>query len=1107
MRRNVAMVLLLAAGIVGRYSPAAAALPGSPAWKSARHIPSPLRGGIIPGADQPGSPSIKFTHVFAPLPGRVTPYERPYREDVCLNGLWQFEPVALPKGYKIGSGPPKLPPATPGGWSKTLIRIPSPWNVDSFSAGDGGDFDCFPSYPKSWNAAQMGWLKCRFKIPASWKSKKIYLRFQAVAGDAQIIVNGRNLARHFDNFLPFEVDITHVVRSKGNNELMVGVRRADLFNITGPFRSRFTNPTGSFWGMHIAGIWQDVFLQARPALHVRNVFIQPLVDRNTLDMSVTVTNRTVNPQTFTLGAQVRPWKWLDGKNELTAPESKWTLGKTVLHVTGPRCHLAAGQTGTFTLKTAVDGRLAMWTLESPRLYGVLTVVHQGGRTVDCRYQRFGWRQWSIKGRSLLLNGRPVQLRGDAWHFMGVPEMTPRYTWAWFTMLHDAHCNAVRLHAEPYPTFFLNMADQMGIAVLDESGIWASQCGFNYDQPATWRRFKAELRAQVMRDRNHACIYGWSIANEIIPALDAVGASPTSAYWKLATGNIVKLAHMVAALDSTRPWVESNGDGDMNGRLPVYSEHYGNPRQWRHNAPIHRPFEVGEATAAYYGMPPRVARYNGDRAYESMEGRMEGLAIQAYRDAMAERQLCAYGCVFNLVWYGLKPLPLGMPDLSRPPTHKDGIFFEPYVPGRPGMQPERLGPYCTTLNPGYDPKLPLFEPWPYFLAVQAANAPGGPAPCLWDKSPISKPLPLPPSASIRQVGFIGNTGGNLYAWLRAMNIPVRARRAHRVPKLLIIDGATLSEGQVLKARRDIKAVLHLGGDVAVLDATKHETGIINRVLPETIMLTPRWADSLLASRRNPLTASIPLADLYFVQNNFHIMTHGLTGPLVQHGRVLVWACPTDWTRFCDDPENIKTAAILRSQRQKKPAGTALVEYRRGTGRLYVSTIKLTSGNGAALGLLKHLLRDMKVAVYPSKTISAGSYVRAGGGSYKIRTQPSSEGGTDACYISNGSWLQFKPHNFTGKKGIVIRVASAAQGGSIEVRLDRLNGPLAATLKVPPTGGWQNWINVAALLRGLTGRHTVFFRFSGTGKGVLLNVERFAINPASSPSSGPSVQAKQ
>ena len=1098
MRKNFTIAFLMLACIMGRYSPADAALPGSPAWKSARHVLSPLRGGITPGADQPGSPPIKFKHVFAPLQGRVTTYERPYREEVCLNGLWQFEPVALPKGYKIGSGPPNLPSATPGGWSKTLIRIPSPWNVDSFSAGDGGDFDCFPSYPKSWNAAQMGWLKCTFKVPASWKNKKIYLRFQAVAGDARIIVNGRKLAHHFDNFLPFEVDITHVVRFKGNNELLVGVRRADLFNINGPYGSRYTYPTGSFWGMHIVGIWQDVFLQARPALHVRNIFIQPRVDRNKLELAVTVTNRTAKRQTFTLGAQVRPWKWLDGKSMLTAPESKWTLGGTVLHIAGPRCRLASGQTGTFLLKTAVNGRLALWTLRSPQLYGVLTAIHQGGRTVDRRYQRFGWRQWSIKGKRLLLNGRPVHLRGDAWHFMGVPEMTPRYAWAWFTMLKDAHHNAVRLHAEPYPTFFLKMADQMGIAVLDESGIWASQCGFNYDQPATWRRFKAELQAQVMRDRNHACVFGWSIANEIIPALEVVGASPNSAFWKLATGNIIKLAHKVEAMDPTRPWVESNGDGDMNGRLPVYSEHYGNPGQWRHNAPANKPFEVGEATAAYYGMPPRIARYNGARTYESMEGRMEGLAVQAYRDAAAERRLCAYGCVFNLVWYGLKPLPLGLPDLSRPPTHKDGIFFGPYVPGRPGMQPERLGPYCTTLNPGYDPKLPLFEPWPYFLAVQAADAPGGPARCLWDKSPVSKPLPPPPPASIHQVGFIGDAGGKLYAWLQAMNIPVRVFSVHSVPKLLVVDGATLSEGQILKARRDTHAVLRRGGDVAVLDVTNSETGIINRILPKNIVLTPRRAASLLASRSNPLTASISLADLYFVQNNnFHIMTHGLTGPLVQHGRTLAWACPTDWTRFSDDPENIKTSAILRSQRQKKPAGAALVEYRRGTGRFFVSTIKLISDNGVAVGLLKYLFRDMRVAIHPSRKISAGSFVRAGGGSYKIKTQSSSEGGTDACFISNGSWLEFKPRNFTGKKGIVIRVASAAQGGSIEVRLDSLNGPLAATLNVPPTGGWQNWVNVTALLHRLTGRHKVFFRFSGGGKGVLLNVEQFEMNPASSP----------
>ncbi len=61
----------------------------------------------------------------------------------------------------------------------------------------------------------------------------------------------------------------------------------------------------------------------------------------------------------------------------------------------------------------------------------------------------------------------------------------------------------------------------------------------------------------------------------------------------------------------------------------------------------------------------------------------------------------YRSVFNLVWYGLQPLALGMRDVRGPRRPKMASFSGINIEGLPGVQPERLGPYCTTLNPGYD----------------------------------------------------------------------------------------------------------------------------------------------------------------------------------------------------------------------------------------------------------------------------------------------------------------------------------------------------------------------------------------------------------------------
>lgn len=107
--------------------------------------------------------------------------------------------------------------------------------------------------------------------------------------------------------------------------------------------------------------------------------------------------------------------------------------------------------------------------------------------IDCKATRFGWGQVTFDGAKVLLNGERLILRGDSWHFMGIPQMTRRYAWAWFTAMREAGLNAARLHAQPYPEFYLDVADEMGILVLDETAVWASDGGPKLDDSAFFER--------------------------------------------------------------------------------------------------------------------------------------------------------------------------------------------------------------------------------------------------------------------------------------------------------------------------------------------------------------------------------------------------------------------------------------------------------------------------------------------------------------------------------------------------------------------------------------------------------------------------------------------
>ena len=134
----------------------------------------------------------------------------------------------------------------------------------------------------------------------------------------------------------------------------------------------------------------------------------------------------------------------------------------------------------------------------------------------------------------------------------------------------------------------------------------------------------------------------------------------------------------------------------------------------------------------------------------------------------------------------------------------------------------------------------------------------------------------------------------------------------------------------------------------------------------------------------------------------------------------------------------------------------------------------------------------IKVHPSY-IPASDMVRCDG---EIQLQSSSEGEMNLAYIGNNTWAEFPKADFTGKTEFQARVSSDSNGGTIEVHLDQLDGPLACTLTVPKTKNWQKWVNVVAPLNGISEEHSIFLKFNGTGQ-YLLNLERLQLNPVIPP----------
>ena len=647
-----------------------------------------------------------------------------------------------------------------------------------------------------------------------------------------------------------------------------------------------------------------------------------------------------------------------------------------LYVTPHKVSIDANASQKVTLQIPVnENTLKYWTPESPNLYALLLSIQDKKKTIDTKYERFGWREWTLQGTTQCLNGEPYALHGDSWHFMGIPQMTRRYAWAWFTAIKGMNGNAVRPHAQVYPRFYLDMADEMGICVLNETANWASDGGPKLDSEHFWKESKEHLKRFVLRDRNHASVFGWSISNENKPVILHVYNRPElipaqQKAWE-------EWRDIVRQYDPTRPWISSDGEDDGNGILPVTVGHYGDTNSMKNWISIGKPWGIGEHSMAYYGTPEQLSKNNAERAYESQERRMEGLANECYNLIANQRRLGAsYSTVFNMAWYALKPLPLGKKDCSTAPSvNEDGIFFSEYREGIPGVQPERIGPYSTTFNPGYDPTLPLYQEWPMYSALRAANAPGEPA---WSPYAVINKTQYEAIKSesmienYKEVVFIGNPTGKIKQLLDAQGVVFTSKITTPASLLYIIDA---SQALSANTRKEIQKHLLKGADIWLWGLVPETINEYNEILPLPVTLDRLKRSSFLPIQKSWMRG-LNNSDFYFCElQKADACDYSLKGTLVEEGEVLLNACKTDWRQWNKRPEEIKTAGTIRSEYECTAATPVFVKYQHGPSTFYLNTLTEFANSEKGYNTLSAILKNAGITyIKPEININEVFFLR-------------------------------------------------------------------------------------------------------------------------------------
>lgn len=910
-----------------------------------------------------------FNGEFAPTAPVFSGFEREFRTGISLNGRWRFQPVEVPAGFKAGTGQaPPLPDPSPSGWERTPIKIPSPWNVNAWGGGrDVGkdsphpywpDSVYFPSYPPAWEESRMGWLQRSFKKPGDLYQKRVILRFEAVAGDCEVRLNGKTVAGHFDSWLPFEADITDLLLE--NNELLVGVRSHELFRKQSAVYPKMNSPfpVGSETSK-LLGIWQDVSLRIVPELRISDVFVKPLVSSGTLEIQATLTNQGPDPAFAEINGMVAPWINQADDQHPGAPAG--TYGDAVLQIPRKTAQVPKAGTAQVTFVVPADGALKEWNPDSPALYGVQLSLNRGNKTTDHSTTRFGWRQFQIDGKDLLLNGKKIRLTGDLLHPFGPFILSRSYVWSWYRMIKDFGGNAARPHAQIHPRHYLDLADEMGIVVLDETSIFGSSVALNFEEESAWKRCEAHVDGLVLRDRNHPSVLGWSFGNELFAIfhLNNVPAEQSAAWYR----KLAELGKRTRRLDPTRDWVSCDGDEDLRGALPVWSAHFGHGTPLDRLPDLNKPLMVGESGGSYYAKPAQLAEFNGDRAYQNYAGRNEALAIDLYDNVVRmARPRLAYFSASETAWFGLEHLNFGYNDFTRLPTMEDGVCLtKPYEEGKPGIQPERIPPHVATFNPGWDRDLPLYKPLPMFHAMKAALHDPEPLECPWDRRipAVKDDARQTPAPTITEVSFIGEADSALAARLKDFGVPIRGAASG----FRIMDGSNIQASSLEGLKSKEGVTLLLAGEV----------------LPDGLSLAPGPATQLKKADAHPASGGFTQKDLYFAEDGAdrHILRHRIDGRFSAETKTLLEAGDVDWSLFNDAPEFAKCAAAQLYERMQIGAPrAALIEMPWGKGTLLVSSIDWRIASSNADDFWRRLFENLGIKLAASEERGIPAFDREG-----------------------------------------------------------------------------------------------------------------------------------
>ena len=328
----------------------------------------------------------------------------------------------------------------------------------------------------------IGWYRKTFMLPVVDRNKSVFIDFDGVYMNSDVWINGHFLGNRPYGYSSFRYELTSYL-NYGSKPNVISVR---VDNSKQP-NSRWYSGSG---------IYRNVWLVTTNKIHVDHwgTFVStPHVNGKEATVSVETTIR----------------------NEITA-STPLTL-KTILYdkngkevaSSSVKASIAGRSSKTFSQELKVADP-ELWSTKNPVLYKSVSIVESYGKTLDTYNTPFGIRYFRFDSKEgFFLNGEHLKIKGVCDHHdLGClgSAINTRALQRQLQMLKDMGCNAIRTSHNPPAPELLQLADKMGIMIMDEAfDCWKK--GKNpYDYHLYWDQWhKRDLSDLILRDRNHPSV--------------------------------------------------------------------------------------------------------------------------------------------------------------------------------------------------------------------------------------------------------------------------------------------------------------------------------------------------------------------------------------------------------------------------------------------------------------------------------------------------------------------------------------------------------------------------------------------------------------------------